>query len=70
MLLRLERPPRSWRRDETMVLAIVLIVLAILLGLGGLIFTALKWLLIVAVVLLVAGVVTGYLGRGKSKSIN
>jgi len=38
-----------------MVLAIVLIVLAVLLGLGGLIFTALKWLLIVAVVLLIAG---------------
>ncbi|MEP6562593.1 MAG: hypothetical protein ABJD68_16155 [Nakamurella sp.] len=53
-----------------MLLAIVLIVLAILLGLGGLIFTALKWLLIVAVVLLVAGVVAGFLGRGKSKSIN
>ena len=35
-----------------MVLAIVLIVLAVLLGLGGLVFTALKWLLIVAVVLL------------------
>jgi hypothetical protein len=52
-----------------MVLAIVLIVLAILLGLGGLVFTALKWLLIVAVVLLVAGVVVGYLGRGKSKSL-
>jgi len=52
-----------------MVLAIVLIVLAILLGLGGLLFTAVKWLLIVAVVLLVAGVVAGYLGRGKSRSL-
>ena len=36
-----------------MVLAIVLIVLAILLGLGGLLFTALKWLLIVAAVFLI-----------------
>jgi hypothetical protein len=53
-----------------MVLAIVLIVLAILLGLGGLLFTALKWLLIVAVVLLIAGVVLGFLGRGKSKTLN
>ena len=52
-----------------MVLAIVLIVLAILLGLGGLVFTALKWLLIVAVVLLVAGVVVGFIGRGKSKTL-
>ncbi len=53
-----------------MVLAIVLIVLAILLGLGGLIFTALKWLLILAVVLLVAGAVAGYLSRGKNKTLN
>lgn len=52
-----------------MVLAIVLIVLAILLGLGGLLFTALKWLLIVAVVLLVAGLVVGFIGRGKARSI-
>ena len=48
-----------------MVLAIVLIVLAVLLGLGGLVFTALKWLLIVAVVLLIAGAVAGFLARGK-----
>jgi hypothetical protein len=52
-----------------MVLAIVLIVLAILLGLGGLLFTAVKWLLIVAVVLLVAGVVAGVVGRGKSRTL-
>lgn len=52
-----------------MLLAIVLIVLAILLGLGGLLFAAVKWLLIVAVVLLVAGVVAGYLGRGRSKTL-
>ena len=43
------------REEAIMVLAIVLIVLAVLLGLGGLIFTALKWLLIIAVVLLIAG---------------
>ena len=52
-----------------MVLAIVLIVLAILLGLGGLIFTALKWLLIIAAVFLIAGLVVGFLGRGKSKTL-
>lgn len=52
-----------------MVLAIVLIVLAVLLGLGGLVFTALKWLLIVAVVLLIAGAVAGFLARGKSTSM-
>lgn len=52
-----------------MVLAIVLIVLAILLGLGGLLFTAVKWLLIVAAVLLVAGIVAGFIGRGRTRSL-
>lgn len=70
LVLRLELAMRSKGKDETMVLAIVLIVLAILLGLGGLIFTALKWLLIVAVVLLIAGAVAGFLSRGKSKTLN
>ncbi len=53
-----------------MVLAIVLIVLAVLLGLGGLVFTALKWLLIIAVVLLIAGAVAGFLARRKSTSVS
>lgn len=52
-----------------MVVAIVLIVLAILLGLGGLLFTALKWLLIIAAVLLVAGLVMGFISRGKARSL-
>jgi len=52
-----------------MMLAIALIVLAILLGLGGLVFTAFKWLLIVAVVLLIAGAVTGFLSRGKTRTL-
>jgi hypothetical protein len=52
-----------------MVLAIVLIVLAILLGLGGLLFAAVKWLLIIAGVLLIAGLVVGFVGRGKTKSL-
>ena len=52
-----------------MVLAMVLIVLAILLGLGGLVFTAVKRLLIVAVVLLIAGVISGVLTRGKAKTL-
>lgn len=51
-----------------MVLAIVLIVLAVLFGLGGLLFTAVKWLLIVAVVLLIAGVIAGVLTRGKTRN--
>ena len=51
-----------------MLLASVLIVLAILWGMGGLVFAAVKWLLIVAAVLLVAGVVAGFLGRGKTNT--
>lgn len=51
-----------------MVLAIVLIVIAILLGLGGLIFTALKWLLIVAAVVLVIGIIAGFVARGRTRS--
>ena len=39
------------------------------LGLGGLIFTAVKWLLIIAVVLLIAGAVAGFLSRRKSNSL-
>ena len=49
-----------------MVLALVLIVLAILLGLGGLLFTALKWLLIVAAIFLIAGIVAGFLTRRRA----
>lgn len=48
-------------------LIIGLIVLAVLLGVVGLAITAVKWLLIVAVVLLVFSVVAGLLrsrGRG------
>ena len=56
-------------RARVVIALIVLIVLAILLGLGGLVFTALKWLLIVAVVLLIAGAVTGFLSRGKSRTL-
>lgn len=62
-------PAHSLEQEFEMVLAIVLIVLAILLGLGGLLFTALKWLLIVAAVLLVAGIVVGFIGRGRTRSL-
>ena len=52
-----------------MVLAFDLIVLAVLLGLGGLLFTAVKSLLIVAVVLLIAGAVAGVLAAGRPGSL-
>jgi len=60
--------PLTWK-ESIMMLAIALIVLAILLGLGGLVFTVFKWLLIVAVVLLIAGAVTGFLSRGKTRTL-
>ena len=69
VIQRLTGADPKFEKGNEMVLAIVLIVLAILLGLGGLLFTAVKWLLIVAVVLLVAGVVAGFLGRRKARSL-
>lgn len=45
------------------ILALVLILVAVLLGLGGLLLAGLKWLLIVALVCLIAGAVVGWLGR-------
>lgn len=46
-----------------MILAIVLICLAVALGLGGFLFHLAQWVLIVALVLLVAGVVVGAVSR-------
>ncbi|MCU1487084.1 MAG: hypothetical protein JWN67_3830 [Actinomycetia bacterium] len=46
-----------------MVLVLLLIVLAIAFGAIGLLVSALKWLLIVALVLFIAGLVTG--GRAR-----
>jgi hypothetical protein len=44
-------------------LALVLIVLALLIGGAGLLVKGLTWALIIALVLLVAGAFTGYNGR-------
>lgn len=52
-----------------MILAIVLIILAVLLGLGGLLLTGLKWLLVIALVLLVAGVIAGAVGRSRNRQL-
>lgn len=46
-------------------LVIILIILAILFGVGGLLLEGLQWLLIIAVVLLVLGLVTGGRSRGR-----
>jgi hypothetical protein len=52
-----------------MVLAVVLVVLALILGGVGLLVEGLKWALIIALVLLVAGVITGALGRGRNRQL-
>lgn len=44
-------------------LVILLLILALLLGGVGLFVEGLKWLLIIAVVLFVVGLVTGFRGR-------
>jgi len=44
-------------------LVILLVVLALLFGGAGLALEGLKWLLIIALVLLVVGAFTGYRGR-------
>jgi hypothetical protein len=46
-----------------MVLAVVLVVLALILGGVGLLVEGLKWALIIALVLLVAGVIAGAVNR-------
>jgi hypothetical protein len=51
------------------ILAIVLIILAVLLGLGGFLLAGLKWLLIIALVALIAGVVVGALDRGRNRQL-
>lgn len=45
-------------------LVLVLLLLALVLGGAGLAMEGLKWLLIIALVLLVASAFTGYRGRG------
>jgi hypothetical protein len=50
-----------------MILAIVIVVIAILLGLGGFLFKAAVWVLIIAAALLVIGIVLGAIDRGRSR---
>jgi uncharacterized membrane protein len=50
-------------------LVIALIVLAVIFGVLGLFVAALKWALIVGLVLLIAGAVMGFLRRGSGSRI-
>lgn len=48
-------------------LVVVLLVLALIFGGVGLLVEAATWALVIALVLLVAGAVTGYAGRGRAR---
>ena len=48
-------------------LVIVLLLLALLVGGLGLFVEGLKWLLIIALVLIVASALSGFVGRGRSR---
>jgi hypothetical protein len=48
---------------RTMMIAGALIALALLLGVVGIVLRALRWLLILAAIVLVIGAVTGLMGR-------
>ncbi len=50
-----------------MLLAIVLIILAIILGGVGLVAKLAWWAFVIAVVLLLAGIIAGVMGRGRSR---
>lgn len=45
-------------------IAVLLLILALIVGGVGLFVEALRWVLIIALVLLIVGAVTGYRGRG------
>ncbi|HUG83175.1 MAG TPA: hypothetical protein VMM13_01355 [Euzebya sp.] len=47
-------------------LVILLIVLAVIFGGVGLLIEGLQWALIIALILLVAGAISGFMGRGRS----
>ena len=48
-----------------MAIVVILLLLALLIGGIGLFVEGLKWLLIIALVLLLISVVSGFLGRGR-----
>jgi hypothetical protein len=52
-------------QNEDMGIVLLLLILALLFGGVGLFVEGLKWLLIIAVVLLIAGAITGSRGRSR-----
>jgi hypothetical protein len=51
-----------------MSLLVILLILALIFGGIGLFVEAAKWALIIAVIFLIAGVVSGTMGRGRGRS--
>jgi hypothetical protein len=64
--IRLAYPPL---KGPFMTLVIVLLILALVIGGVGLFVGALKWLLIIALVLLVVSAFTGYRNRGSGSAV-
>jgi uncharacterized membrane protein YdbT with pleckstrin-like domain len=58
-----EEPMRALRS-----IVVALIVVALVFLLIGLLVKALKWLLILGIVVLVIGIASGFMGRGRSRS--
>lgn len=50
-------------------IALLILLLALIVGGFGLFVEALRWLLIIAVILLIIGVVFGWRGRGRSTAV-
>jgi hypothetical protein len=53
-------------KGHSMTLLIILLILALIFGGIGLLVEAAAWALIIAVVLLIAGVIAGFVGRGRT----
>jgi hypothetical protein len=61
------RPDAALSGGDVMGIVIALIVLAIIFGGIGLFVAAAKWALIIGVILLIAGLVMGFMGRGRTR---
>jgi hypothetical protein len=55
----------SGRKGDTVTLALLLLLLALVVGGVGLFVEALRWVLIIAIVLLAVGAITGWRGRAR-----
>ena len=61
------QPDAARTGGDVMGIVIALIVLAIIFGGIGLFVAAAKWALIIGLILLIAGIVMGFMGRGRTR---